>query len=126
MPANLEETIRTSATENRLPCPKAFEIARELKVSRREVGDAVNRLEIRLIDCQLGCFGLDKSRHTDLAAMEIDPALVAEVVKSSVMGQIPCPVAFQVAAKCKVTTKDVGDAATRQKIRITNCQLGCF
>jgi hypothetical protein len=40
----------------RLPCAIAFKIAKELKVSPRDVGEAANRLSVKISSCQLGCF----------------------------------------------------------------------
>ena len=52
----LEEEMRTSVVNGKLPCAVAFQIARKLKVSPRQVGDAANRLNIKISSCQLGCF----------------------------------------------------------------------
>lgn len=56
MSAELEEKIKTSLADGKLPCAVAFKIARELKVSPREVGDTANKLSIKICHCQLGCF----------------------------------------------------------------------
>lgn len=53
----LESKIKTSLVNGRLPCPAAFQIAKELNVSLSEVGKAVDNLNIRISDCQLGLFG---------------------------------------------------------------------
>jgi len=52
----LETKIKSALVDGRLPCAIAFRIAKELKVSPREVGDAANRLSVKLCACQLGCF----------------------------------------------------------------------
>jgi len=52
----LEEKVTSSLVDGKLPCPVAFRIARELKVSPREVGETADRLGIKLCKCQLGCF----------------------------------------------------------------------
>lgn len=56
MGTELEEKIKTSLENGRLPCPAAFRISRELKVSLKEVGETCNRLNIKVCHCQLGCF----------------------------------------------------------------------
>ena len=56
MDAELDEKIRASLVEGKLPCAVAFKIARESKVSPREVGEAANKLSIKICNCQLGCF----------------------------------------------------------------------
>jgi len=52
----LEEEMRASLVNGKLPCAVAFKIARKLKVSPRQVGNAANRLNIKISSCQLGCF----------------------------------------------------------------------
>lgn len=56
MDGTLENEIRDSLVDGRLPCAVAFKIARELKVPPKQVGDAANRLNIKITSCQLGCF----------------------------------------------------------------------
>ena len=52
----LEEELKASLVEGKLPCAVAFKIAKKLKVAPKEVGDAANRLKIKIASCQLGCF----------------------------------------------------------------------
>ena len=56
MENELEMKIKSSLVDGRLPCSVAFKIAKELKVSPRDVGDAANRLSVKISGCQLGCF----------------------------------------------------------------------
>jgi hypothetical protein len=52
----LEDEMLASLVNGKLPCAVAFQIAKKLKVSPRQVGDAANRLKIKISSCQLGCF----------------------------------------------------------------------
>lgn len=56
MENELETKIKSSVVNGRLPCAIAFKIAKELKVSPRDVGEAANRLSVKIVSCQLGCF----------------------------------------------------------------------
>lgn len=56
MSSELEEKIKASLVDGRLPCPVAFQIAKELKVSPGEIGEVANKLSIKVSNCQLGCF----------------------------------------------------------------------
>ncbi len=56
MSAELEEKIKSSLVDGKLPCAVAFQIAKEIGVSLREVGEAANKLSIKISRCQLGCF----------------------------------------------------------------------
>ena len=52
----LEEEMPASLVNGKLPCAVAFQIAKKLKVSPKQVGDAANKLNIKISSCQLGCF----------------------------------------------------------------------
>ncbi|MDO8490729.1 MAG: hypothetical protein Q7T04_01780 [Dehalococcoidia bacterium] len=56
METQLEVKIKASLVKGRLPCPVAFKIADEMKVSKKEIGETCNKLGIKVSSCQLGCF----------------------------------------------------------------------
>jgi hypothetical protein len=122
----LEEKVVSSLVDDQLPCAVAFKIDRELKVSPREVGKTADKLGIRIVNCQLGCFQVEKATHQNLNGIDIKKMLLEAIEASLVNGNLPCAVALEVARKLKVAPKKVGDTATKQKIKISQCQLGCF
>lgn len=126
MDKKLEEELRASVTDNHLPCATAWDIAQKLKVSRRQVGDSSDELKMRIVDCQLGCFQVRKATHEDIVNLQPARPLVEQIQASLVDGNLPCAVAFKVARKLEASPKEVGDAATRMKVHIVDCQLGCF
>ena len=48
--------IRAAAPEGKIPCTAAFHLSEELGISRKEMGNLLNELRIKIIQCQLGCF----------------------------------------------------------------------
>jgi molybdopterin-guanine dinucleotide biosynthesis protein len=48
--------LQERATDRKIPCAIARKIAEELGVSYREIGNAANELNIKIIACELGCF----------------------------------------------------------------------
>ncbi|MEK7354727.1 MAG: hypothetical protein AABZ77_09505 [Chloroflexota bacterium] len=52
----IAEAVRASLVSGKIPCKTAYEVAKKLKVSRRKVGDTASKLNIKVADCQLGCF----------------------------------------------------------------------
>ncbi len=52
----IEETAIEIDDAKKLPCVEAFEIAKKYDVPLREIGEACNKAEIKIISCQLGCF----------------------------------------------------------------------
>lgn len=115
-----------AAGEGRLACARARGIAKRLGVAPKEVGDAADRLGMRIVDCQLGCFGSKKATHEDMDSVQVPEALAEAITAALVDGQLYCTAAFEVARKVKATPKQVGDATTKLQVRISKCQLGCF
>ena len=52
--------IKDAATEiegkEKLTCKRAFQLAEELNVSLKDIGEICNAEGIKIIHCQLGCF----------------------------------------------------------------------
>lgn len=56
MKEKIFEEIKKRATNNKLPCRVARQIAEDLSVSYREVGKAADELKVKIVNCELGCF----------------------------------------------------------------------
>lgn len=52
----LMNKIKAAAPQGKIPCAAAFKLAEELGVTRAEMGELLNELKIKIIQCQLGCF----------------------------------------------------------------------
>lgn len=52
----LEEVILEKAKDGKLPCAICFKIAEDFGISKREMGQILNEINIRITQCQLGCF----------------------------------------------------------------------
>ncbi len=122
----IEQAISASLVNGYLPCPVALNLSSRLGVEARAVGEAANRLKIRITDCLLGCFKIEKSKHEDLAGREFDQEIVDAVKSSLVDGRLPCKRAHELGRRLHVNLKEIGDAATKMNIKISQCQLGCF
>lgn len=48
--------LKEAAKNDKISCTVAQKIAVENKVSMKQVGDLLNKLKIKIIQCQLGCF----------------------------------------------------------------------
>ncbi len=53
---DVKARIRAAAPEGKIPCPAAMRLAEEMGISRREMGELLNELRIKITQCQLGCF----------------------------------------------------------------------
>ncbi len=56
IPPDLRKAVEEHLEEGRLPCARAWAIARRLHLERLTVGRAADALGIRISRCQLGCF----------------------------------------------------------------------
>ncbi len=52
--------------------------------------------------------------------------IIAKLKEAAREGKIPCAMAQKIAAENHVPMKRVGDLLDELKIKITQCQLGCF
>ncbi|MBN2363908.1 hypothetical protein JXL83_07230 [candidate division WOR-3 bacterium] len=59
-PEEIEKKIREklfiSEGKECLKCAEAFDVASELGIEPSEIGRICNRLKIKIVSCQLGCF----------------------------------------------------------------------
>lgn len=52
--------------------------------------------------------------------------IIAKLKEAAKDGKIPCAMAFKIAKECNVSTREIGNLLNQLKIKISNCQLGCF
>ena len=48
--------IKSAAPEGKISCAAAMLLAEELVISRQQLGKLLNELQIKIKQCQLGCF----------------------------------------------------------------------
>ena len=126
MTTRIEKAVQERAEEGMLPCAVAFQIAEELGVTARAVGNAANAVDVRLARCQLGLFGYGEHRSIFEAAEEVSPELEQAIREGLVLGRIPCAVAWAIATRFGIPRVQVTNAAEALGIKIGQCQLGAF
>jgi len=52
--------------------------------------------------------------------------IIAKLKDSSKEGKIPCAVAFKISQENGISIRKVGELCNQVKIKIIQCQLGCF
>jgi hypothetical protein len=52
----VQARIQAAAPNGRIPCAAAFQLAEELGLTRSRLGELCNELNIKISQCQLGCF----------------------------------------------------------------------
>jgi len=129
--ATLNKEIQAVLEQGQLPCEVAFELAKKLKVTPRQIGNACDEGGIRLSRCQLGLFGYgpkSEGKHKTVRAMDKVPPELESAIRAAVKkdGNISCAAAWKIARSLKVEKMTVSNAAETLGIRITPCQLGAF
>jgi len=52
----IEETILEKSKDGKVPCAMCFKIAEDFGISKGEIGDILNEMNVKISQCQLGCF----------------------------------------------------------------------
>ncbi|MDD4169839.1 MAG: hypothetical protein PHD36_06250 [Desulfotomaculaceae bacterium] len=50
------EAVEKASTEKKISCPVARKLAEKLNVPPKLLRDAANKLKIKIVACELGCF----------------------------------------------------------------------
>ena len=56
VPQKVIDAVKKEAVDNKIDCERAQALAGELGVPMLVVGRALNLLNIKIVQCQLGCF----------------------------------------------------------------------
>jgi hypothetical protein len=124
--SQLEDTVKASLKDGYLPCAMAFKIATEAQVPKVAVGEMTDRLGIRVTNCQIGCFKVDKTIHDKSAHEDRDDEIVSKLNALKENNELTCANVFDLAQQLKSTPMAIADAANLRDLKIHNCQLGCF
>jgi hypothetical protein len=122
----LEEKVKASLASGYLPCPVAWQIALESGVSRIAVGEIADRLGVRITDCRLGCFSVDKIPFANKMQPNIPGGLIEALETYSKKKRIDCPEVFALADKFAIIPLSVSMEAAARGLKVRGCQLGCF
>jgi hypothetical protein len=121
----LETAIKSTLKEGYLSCPAAWKIAKDMTIPKIAIGPVMDKLGVRISNCQLGFFMVDKTADSGDKS-ESSPEIEAGLRELDVAGNLICQTAFELAHKFKTTPRKVSDAANVLGLKIRKCQLGCF
>jgi len=124
--SQLEHMVKASLKDDYLPCAVAFKIAKEAQVPKVAVGEMIDRLSIRITNCQIGCFKVGKTIHDNSAHEALDDGIVSKLNALKENNELTCANVFDLAQQLKSTPMAIANVANLRGLKIHNCQLGCF
>jgi len=122
----LENNVKPSLKDGYLPCPVAWVIAENVNVPRIAVGAITDKLGIRVTDCQLGCFKVDKTIYSSLVKEALDNEIIDTLESLDREKNLTCEKVFEISVKFKQKPMVLGNEASARNLKIHQCQLGCF
>ena len=124
--SQLADMVKASLKDDYLPCAVAFKIAKEAQVPKVAVGEMIDRLGIRVTNCQIGCFKVEKTIHDNSTHQALDDRIVSKLNALKENNELTCANVFDLAQRLKSTPMVIANVANLRDLKIYNCQLGCF
>lgn len=122
----LEAAVTAALREGYLPCPVAWRIAKDFNIPRIAVGAVMDKRGVRVTDCQIGFFRVDKTPYQGNAPQQPSQELAAGLRGLDASDRMTCSAVFELARQVKTTPLKVAEAANILELKIRSCQLGCF
>lgn len=122
----IAEAVKKKTAAGKITCTDASGIAADLGASMKDVGLAVDLMEIEIAKCQLGLFGYGPQKMVVTAAETVQTALEKAIRGALVNGRLPCAAAWGIAETFGIPKMAVSSACEALKIKVKPCQLGAF
>ncbi|MGC9975585.1 MAG: hypothetical protein ABSC57_02535 [Syntrophales bacterium] len=122
----IARTLEKKTADGKITCTDASYIADELGATMKEVGVAIDLMEVRISKCQLGLFGYSPQKTVVKPAEVVQVGLEKAVRGALVSGRLPCAAAWNIAKTFGIPKKAVSAACETLKIKVKPCQLGAF
>ncbi|MFW6011797.1 MAG: hypothetical protein ACOC8R_01810 [Desulfosalsimonas sp.] len=124
--SRIRKRMKERAEGGQLPCAVAFALAEELGVSPGVIGEYADRMDIRLVKCQLGLFGYEPEKKIVAPRETVSDELRSAIAERLENGRLPCREAFALAESFGVRKMEISGACETLGIKIKPCQLGAF
>jgi len=124
--SQLKSAVETAMKDGYVACPSAWKVAKDIGVSRLDVGVMIDKLGIRVTACQLGCFSVSKTSRIGTATAPFSEEVACRVETLREKDELTCASVFDLARELKVKPMSVADVANARGYKLRKCQLGCF
>jgi len=122
----LESAVKAALRDGYLPCPLGLKIAKDMAIPDIAVGGIMDKMGVRITDCQLGFFKVDKILPSDSAPQDPAAEIAAGLRELDAAGNLTCSATFELARRLKTTPMKVSKTANILGLKIRSCKLGCF
>ena len=124
--SELESVVKASLKDGYLSCPVAWGIARKFNVTKTTIGVIADRLGIRITNCQLGYFKIEKTPYDNSSYSNIDGEICNILKELHETDQLTCAKAFELARQFNLKPIVIANEVNAMGLKIRGCQLGCF
>lgn len=124
--SQLEDTVKASLKDGYLSCPVAWKISREADVPKVAIGEITDRLGIRVTNCQIGCFKIEKTLYENPAHKNMDGEIITVLETLKENNRLTCAKVFDLARQFKLKPMVIANEVNVRDLKIHGCQLGCF
>jgi hypothetical protein len=122
----IARALETRTADGKINCTDASNAAGEVGVTMKEVGLAIDLMEIELSKCQLGLFGYRPQKMVVKPAETVQADLERAIRRALVNDRLPCAAAWIIAGTFGIPKMEVSSACEALKIKVKPCQLGAF
>ena len=122
----IADAVRKASSDGKVTCAAAFRIVREMALSPRDVGVAIDLLETRIAKCQLGLYGYEPQSRILKPADHVSDELKHAIEDALVDGRITCVGCWDIAKRLSCAKMHVAEACEAMHVKISQCQLGSF
>ncbi len=122
----IAKALKKKTADGKITCADASDVADELGATMKEVGLAIDLMEVRLNKCQLGLFGYGSEKIVVKPAEAVQGSLENAIRSGLVNSRLPCAVAWGIAKTFCIPKMAISAACETLKIKIKPCQLGAF
>jgi hypothetical protein len=122
----IARALEKKTADGKITCADASDIAEEVGASMKEVGLAIDLMEIEINKCQLGLFGYSPRKMVVKPAEAVQVGLEKAIRSALVNNRLPCAAAWGIAKTSGIPKMAVSSACEALKIKVKPCQLGAF
>lgn len=122
----IARALEKKTADGKITCAAASNIADELGATMKEVGLAIDLMEIEISKCQLGLFGYSPQKMVVKPAEAVQAGLEKAIRSALVNDRLPCAAAWSIAKTSSIPKMAVSSACEALKIKVKPCQLGAF